>query len=185
MRPNPGPLLVVFSGLPGTGKTTVSKALAARLSAVYLRIDSIEQAMKAAGAERIGPAGYAVANALAATNLLLGHSIVADCVNPVRESRQAWRQVAAQASARIIDIHLICSDAAEHRRRVETRRADIPGHALPGWEAVTQHLFEPRDDAPLVLDTAVFLPAELVERCETFIFSDDSLVAAGCPGRLL
>ena len=42
------PSLVVFSGLPGTGKTTVAKALAATLGAVYLRIDTIEQAMKSA-----------------------------------------------------------------------------------------------------------------------------------------
>jgi predicted kinase len=60
MRP-PRPHLIVFSGLPGVGKTTVARALAARLGAVHLRIDTIEQAMRAAGAERIGPAGYAVA----------------------------------------------------------------------------------------------------------------------------
>lgn len=120
-------LLIVFSGLPGTGKTTLSKALAARLCAVYLRIDSIEQAMMAAGAGQIGPAGYAVANAIAKDNLLLGRSIVADCVNPVRDSRIGWRNVAAQKSARLIDILLHCSDIAEHRHRVEGRAADISG----------------------------------------------------------
>lgn len=165
----PAPLLLVFGGLPGTGKTTLSRWIAVRLGAVYLRIDAIEQAMRAAGAERIGPAGYAVANAVAASNLGLGLSVVADGVNPVRESRQAWRQLAVRGSARLVDIQLVCSDAAEHRRRVESRVADIPGHALPDWEAVLRREFEPRDDDPLVLDTAGQTPAELAERCEAHI----------------
>jgi predicted kinase len=163
------PLLVVFGGLPGTGKTTLSQALAARLAAAYLRIDTIEQAMRAAGAEPIGAAGYAVANAVAASNLLLGLTVVADGVNPVRESRQAWRQVAARASAHLVDIQLVCSDAAEHRRRIETRVADIPGHVLPCWEAVLRHDHEPRDDEHLLLDTAFLSPAELLGRCEAHI----------------
>jgi predicted kinase len=168
MTTNHRPLLIVFSGLPGTGKTTVSKALAARLGAVYLRIDTIEQAMRAAGAERIGPAGYTVANALALANLLLGRTIVADCVNPVRESRLGWRDVAAQASATLVDIHLICSDPAEHKRRIEERTADIPGHILPAWEAVARHEFDAGDDDHLLLDTATLLPADLADRCEIY-----------------
>ena len=165
MEQDVSPVLIVFSGLPGTGKTTISKALAARLRAVYLRIDTIEQALKAAGAERIGPAGYAVANVLAEANLLLGHSIVADCVNPVRDSREGWSKVAAVASIKLVDFHLVCSDVAEHRRRVEERFADIPGHILPTWEAVTQHEFDTRDDDHLLLDTGTTSPAELVDRC--------------------
>lgn len=39
-------MLIVFSGLPSTGKTTVASDLATRTSAVYLRIDTIEQAVQ-------------------------------------------------------------------------------------------------------------------------------------------
>ena len=59
--------LVVFGGLPGTGKTTIAKDVARRTGAVYLRIDTIEQAVRSANvlAGDIGPAGYVVANGVA------------------------------------------------------------------------------------------------------------------------
>lgn len=163
------PLLVVFSGVPGTGKTTVSRALAARLGAVYLRIDTIEQSLRDAAIGDVGTAGYGVAQSIANANLLLGHRVIADCVNPVRESRATWRDVAARSAARLVDILLVCSDEAEHRRRVEARSSDIAGLVPLSWAAVTRHDFEPRDDEHLCLDTAVLSPAELVERCAAII----------------
>ncbi len=58
-------MLVVFAGLPGTGKTAVARAVAARRRAVYIRVDAIEQAMRSAGvlaaAGDVGPAGYMAA----------------------------------------------------------------------------------------------------------------------------
>ena len=39
-------MLIAFGGLPGVGKTTLAKALAKRQAAVYLRIDTIEQAVR-------------------------------------------------------------------------------------------------------------------------------------------
>jgi predicted kinase len=163
------PVLVVFAGLPGTGKTTAARALAKRLGAVYLRIDTIEQAMKRGGITQVGAVGYMVAEAVATENLALGHGVVADCVNPVRVSREAWRGIARLGGARLVEILLICSDSAEHRQRVESRVADIAGHAVPDWASVTAHQFEPWDGAGQVLDTAGLTAAEVLARCEGFV----------------
>lgn len=38
-------MLIIFGGLPGSGKTSISRHLADKLKAVYLRIDSIENAI--------------------------------------------------------------------------------------------------------------------------------------------
>ncbi len=64
-------MLIVFSGLPGTGKTTIASDLAARTSAVYLRIDTIEQTIRDSGAlaQDVGRSGYTVANELALRGL--------------------------------------------------------------------------------------------------------------------
>jgi predicted kinase len=72
--------LIILGGLPGTGKTMIAKELARQLGAVYLRIDSIEQALRdsALNTEAVGDAGYRVGYAVAEDNLRLGRMVIAD-----------------------------------------------------------------------------------------------------------
>src|SRR6185295_13511836 len=102
-------MLVVFSGRSGAGKTTIARALARAASAVYLRIDSIEQAIRNEGATVVAE-GYAVAHAVAEDNLRLGRTVIADSVNPWPLTSQAWRSVADRAGVGVLDIEVICSD---------------------------------------------------------------------------
>jgi predicted kinase len=148
------PRLIVFAGLPGSGKTSIARDLAAQLDAVYLRIDSIEQALRETGASTLDDAGYRIAYAIAADNLRLGRTVVADSVNPIALTRDAWRGVASRTGTDALEVEVVCSDAAEHRRRVETRTSDIAGHTLPTWDEVTARRYEPWDRARIVIDTA-------------------------------
>ena len=150
------PWLIVFGGRPGVGKTTLARALARRLGAVALRIDAIEQAIRDAGvlAGGVGIAGYRVADALAESHLAQGLSVVADAVNPVAAARQGWRDLAARAGARLLEVEVVCSDASEHRRRVETRGSDISGLVPPGWARVQGLQVDPWPEPHLVVDTA-------------------------------
>jgi predicted kinase len=155
-------MLYIFSGLPGTGKSALSRHLARTRHAVYLRIDTVEQALRAGECQIHGPEGYMVAYAVAADNLRLGLSVVADSVNPLALTRAAWRNVAVEAAAPCVEIEVICSDAAEHRRRVETRAADIAGFALPTWDDVVRREYEPWDTPRVVVDTAGRTVAESI-----------------------
>jgi predicted kinase len=147
-------LLFIFGGLPGTGKTELSRLLAREQGAVHVRIDTIEQAMREGGINVDGPQGYMVAYGIAADNLRLGLSVVADSVNPLKITREAWRGVAAQAGAPYVEIEVICSDAAEHRARVETREIDVAGLTPPTWDEVANRHYEPWDAVHVVIDTA-------------------------------
>ncbi|MCP3411694.1 AAA family ATPase [Bradyrhizobium sp. CCGB01] len=162
------PLLVVFGGLPGTGKTTISRELTRRLSATYLRIDAIEQSLYAAG-QAGGEMGYVIANALAAENLKLGRMVIADCVNPVVASRNGWRETARGSAARIVEIETVCSDLCMHRSRLEGRLPDIYGHDLPTWGGVVNRVYEPWDRGRLILDTATSSIEQLVDIAESHV----------------
>ena len=158
--------LIVLGGLPGTGKSTVASALAQKIGAMHLRIDTIEQAMRDVGQTVAGPEGYLVARDVARENLRLGLSVIVDAVNPIAYTRELWRVVAAEKAVRLVEIELVCGDAAEHRRRVETRSVDIDGLRLPTWQQVLDREYGPWTTAT-VLDTA----RRTVEDCTAVIIA--------------
>ncbi len=147
-------MLYIFSGLPGTGKSTLSAALAQELPATYLRVDIVEQAMRVAGVWIDGPAGYIVCYELASQNLRLGLNVIADTVNPIRETREAWREVALSLGVAFVEIKVVCTDENEHRDRVSSRVADIPGFVSPTWEQVRNRQYDEWDTEHIVIDTA-------------------------------
>ncbi|MBW4655988.1 MAG: AAA family ATPase [Kaiparowitsia implicata GSE-PSE-MK54-09C] len=147
-------MLYIFGGLPGTGKSSLSFILANQKRAVYLRIDTIEQAIRKADMDDIGPEGYGVAYGIALDNLRLGLDVVADSVNPLAITRAAWRETAVLADHPFVEIEIICSNAEEHQARVESRTTDIAGLKLPTWKDVLCRTYEPWQTASIVVDTA-------------------------------
>ena len=98
--------------------------------------------------------GYSVAHAIAEDNLRLGRIVVADSVNPWPLTRSEWRAVAERSGVPAIDVEIVCSDAHEHRRRVEARAADIVDHILPSWQEVVERDYRPWDSERIVIDTS-------------------------------
>jgi len=94
-----------------------------------LRIDSIEQAIRDSGmsSKSLDDVGYRVSYSVAEDNLRLGRTVIADSVTPLQLTRDAWIGVADRAGANAIEVEITCSDPEQHRRRVETRIADIDG----------------------------------------------------------
>ena len=149
-------MLIVFGGLPGTGKTSIARALARQLGAMHLRIDTIEQAIMGSSVAppSVEEAGYLAAYGVARDNLALGRCVVADSVNPIAWTRDAWLAVAESVPVTAFEVEVICSDTEEHRHRVESREADIPGQKLPTWQEVLHRDYRPWDRTQLVVDTA-------------------------------
>ena len=158
------PILIVVGGLPATGKSTVASALVRRTGFTFVRVDRIEQAIIGSAELRppLGPVGYAVAYDVAGEQLRHGVSVVAECVNPLTVTRDAWRRVAAGHGARLVEVELICTNLAAHRERVRTREVDIPGLKLPDWQQIASREYEPWDRDHLVIDTATRTPAAAV-----------------------
>jgi predicted kinase len=155
-------MLVVIGGLPATGKTTLARLLAAETGAVHVRVDTIEQALVRSGLARhpVGPAGYVVGYALAEEHLRQGLGVIAESVNPLAVTRDAWRETAVRAGVPWAEVEVICSDPAEHRRRVASRSVDIADLPLPDWEAVAGREYEPWNRERIVVDTAEAAPEE-------------------------
>src|SRR5262249_25716798 len=147
------PTLYIFSGLPGSGKSTLAQLLAVRVGAAYVRIDTIEQALRDVCSIDVQGEGYRLAYRVTADNLRLGLSVVADSCNPLELTRREWERVARDTGASFVNIEVVCSDPHEHRRRVETRLSTVPGLTLPTWREVAERQYDDWTVDRVILDT--------------------------------
>ncbi len=147
-------VLAVFAGLPGSGKSTLAGRAGAALPASVLAVDAVERTLRGHGIDP-GVAGYAVVAALAEAQLALGQSVVVDAVNPVAAARQVWADLAHRAGVPLRVVEVLCGDEAEHRRRVDARRAADAGAADWAYVLARRAEYEPYAGPRLVVDTAV------------------------------
>jgi hypothetical protein len=67
-------------------------------------------------------------------------------------SCRSRRAVGERVGADLHWVEVVCSDASEHRRRVERRRPDSPGQGNPTWTQVQAREWEPFDEPQTLVD---------------------------------
>lgn len=151
---NTRPILYIFSGLPGVGKSTLAQNVAKLLNAVYIRVDTIEQGLRDLCKFNVQGEGYRLAYKIAQDNLNVGNSVVADQCNPINLTRKEWIDVAIKNGCKYINIEITCSDKSEHRTRIECRENEIENLTLPTWQDVTERKYDVWDEEHIIIDTA-------------------------------
>ena len=144
-----------MSGLPGSGKSTLSKLIVKEFSAVYLRIDTVEQGLRdLCNYEVTAGEGYRLAYRIANDNLNLGQNVVSDSCNPINLTRKEWEKVAEDSDSYFINIEILCSNKEEHKKRIEMRESDIKALKLPTWEEVEKREYHSWESDRIIIDTA-------------------------------
>ena len=160
------PALILCSGLPGTGKSTLATALGRALSIPVFAKDWLEATLWRSGIGReqsSGWAGYALLTALAESQLRLGQSVILDCVAGRETLRGEWQALATQHGAAYRPVECVCADEALHQARLAGRQRGIPGWYELDWAEVERVRagYEPWTADRLVLDMATPLAENL------------------------
>jgi len=121
-------VLIVLSGLPGTGKSAVADGIGRALRLPVLSVDPLESAILQAGIPpsfETGLAAYLVAETLADEYMAAGLDPVIDAVNSVEQAREMWRALARKHRAPLRVIECLVSDPAVHAARLTSRERGL------------------------------------------------------------
>jgi predicted kinase len=149
-------MLIVLSGLAGTGKSTLADGIAMALGLPVLSVDPIESAILGAGLTRsfeTGLAAYLVTQTIADGCLGRGLACVIDAANYVEPGRDLWRALAHRHGAPMKVIVCSIADIDAHRARLSGRDRGL-AFEEPTWddvEAQRAH-WVPWPEPHLVLD---------------------------------
>lgn len=133
--------VIAFTGLPGTGKSTLAEALATEIGVPAFAGDWLLGALKPHGvltglSRPTFLAMYCdLLETLIKRQLMLGQSAIADCLLDDSIAGR-WETTAREYDGRLRVIECVCSDEGEHRRRLERRTRGIPGWHEVGWDHV-------------------------------------------------
>jgi len=159
------PLLLLVTGLQGTGKSTIADAAALRLGAPVLAHDwamsglrpfpEIQLALDEMEPSGHKAVGWSILFALGRAQLRRNAPVVLDGVAR-NEQVRACRRVAEEENARCLVIVTECPDFDILRSRIEGRQRAIPNWYELDWPHVEGAIasWEPIEEPNLVLDTS-------------------------------
>ena len=158
------PVLVLVTGLPGTGKSTLAARVAPALGAPVLGWDWMMGALSPFGEIQAAIArmeslahrelGWSLLWQTATAQLQRGMSVVLDGVARDHEVA-ATRAVAHRCGVDALVVLTTCADEVRHRARIEGRVRGIPGWHELTWQDVqgTMARFDPPRDVDIVVDS--------------------------------
>lgn len=164
------PTLLLITGLPGTGKSTVADLAAALLSAPVLAHDwvmsglrpfeELQRALDSMVPSGHQPAGWSILCALARAQIRRASSVVLDGVARPPYVEQC-REVANQEGARFLTVLTECADVDVHRLRIESRQRSIPDWYELDWPQVqrSRSTWDRPDSVDLTLETTASIEA--------------------------
>ena len=135
------PTILVITGLPGTGKSTLADSIARVVGAPAFSVDWILGAIAPSGVmdgveRRVVRGLYErLLGSLLTRQLMLGQSAVLDCI-ATDDTIEDWSALAHQYNARLVMVECVCSDETVHRSRIEGRTRNIPGWHEIDWNHV-------------------------------------------------
>lgn len=129
--------LVIFSGLPGTGKSTLANRLARELRWPLLCIDDVIGDVPENAGIPFWDSKVAILLDLVNTQLELGLSVIADSVF-MNLDRFHAQQLARKYGARFLPIYVFLSDENAWRERVTKRYNELNHPDVATWERI-QH----------------------------------------------
>ena len=163
-RGEPASGLVVLCGLPGSGKSFLAAAVAARREVAIVRADAVRKALYPRPTYTPAESGFVYQVCYALLRLLLagGHQALFDATNLTRSGRRTLGTLAQAAAAPCL---VVWVDAPEEviRQRLRSRSQE-PGTAFQSdatWEVyvrMRETVERPRSP-DLVADTDAALPA--------------------------
>jgi predicted kinase len=152
--------LIVFTGLPGAGKSLLAEAVGRELKIPVFAKDWLEATLLRSGLQdtekvKLGYVGYELLTVLAQRQLSLGQSVILDSVAGLETIRKQWRDMAACYDAEWRVMECVCSSEEAHRERLASRRRGIPGWHELTWADVERvsSYYEQWREAHLTLDT--------------------------------
>ncbi len=131
------PTLILFTGMPGSGKTTLARMVARALRLPVFSKDRVQRVLRDHHLvdENTGD-GYYIILDMADEQLDLGVSVILDATFPLDHFRTVASEIAARHSARFCAVYCYCSDDAIWQERMEQRVQYVPGWRPVGWDAV-------------------------------------------------
>ena len=146
MLSNSQPILILFSGLPGSGKTTLAAKTAAYFHLPLFAKDRFQSSLlKNHLAERSTADGYHFMFDQTDQQLSLGVSVVLDAVFPLPGFRARVKEIAAQYNAVFLPVYCYCSSNSIWENRMQKRSQLVPDWTPVGWEEVLRlkNIFTP------------------------------------------